>query len=70
MFMAGYVPVALVCVAITSNGVPVGAHFAWLSNNSNGCPFEVMRVAAVIHSAVAQGPLAAGGGGNVQPATT
>ena len=50
-------------------GVPVGAQVAWLSNNSNGCPFEVMRVAALVHCAVTQGPLAVGGGGNAQPAT-
>jgi hypothetical protein len=35
-----------------------------------GCPFDVTLVAAVTHIAVTQGPFAAGGGGNVQPATT
>jgi hypothetical protein len=29
------------------SGVPVGAQIAWLSSNNSGCPFEVMRVAAV-----------------------
>jgi len=48
----------------------VGAHIAWLSNNSNGCPFEVIRVAAVTNCAVTHGPFAAGGGGNAHPATT
>jgi hypothetical protein len=28
-------------------GVPVGAQIAWLSMSSKGCPFEVMRVAAL-----------------------
>jgi hypothetical protein len=51
-------------------GVPVGAQMDWLSKSKRGCPFEVMRVAAVMNWPVTHGPLAAGGGGNVQPATT
>jgi hypothetical protein len=42
---------------------------AWLSSSGKGWPFDVMRVAAVVHWAVTQGPLPFGGGGNVQPAT-
>ena len=53
-----------------TSGVPVGAQIAWLSSNRSGCPLDVTRVAPVIHWAVTQGPLAAGGGGSVQPATT
>jgi hypothetical protein len=67
--MAAYIPVALVCVINISNAVPVGAQMAWLSSKSKGCPLEVSRVAAVIHFAVAQGPLPAVGGGRVQPTT-
>ena len=52
------------------SGVPVGAQMAWLSSSSTGCPFDVTRVAAVTHCAVTHGPLAAGGGGSAQPATT
>jgi hypothetical protein len=54
----------------TTSGVPVGAQMAWLLCTSNGCPFEKTRVVPVIHCAVTQGPLAAEGGGNAQPATT
>jgi hypothetical protein len=67
--MAAHIPVALGCVTNISSGVPVGAQMAWLSSKSKGCPFEVSRVAAVIHCAVTQGPLAPGGGGSVQPTT-
>ena len=63
-------PSTRVCVTAISSGVPVGAQIAWLSNSSNGCPLEVTRVRAVIHCAVTHGPLAAGGGGSAQPATT
>ena len=48
--------------------MPVGAQVAWLSCNNTGCPLEVTRVAALTNCAVTQGPLAAAGGGNVQPA--
>ncbi len=48
--------------------VPELAQMAWLSCNSKGCPLDVILVAAVVHWAVTQGPLAPGGGGNVQPA--
>jgi hypothetical protein len=48
----------------------VGAQMAWLSSKSSGTPFDKTRVAEVTHCAVTQGPLAAGGGGSVQPATT
>jgi hypothetical protein len=65
-----YVAVTRVCVITTISGVPVGVQMAWLSSNKSGCPLDVTRVAAVIHCAVTQGPLAVGGGGNVQPATT
>jgi hypothetical protein len=51
-------------------GVPVGTHTAWLSSNSSGWPFEVTRVEPVTNWAVTQGPFAAGGGGNEQPAMT
>ena len=52
------------------SGVPVGAQIAWLLNTTNGCPFEVTRVEPTSHCAETHGPLAAGGGGNAQPATT
>ncbi|MBX3234566.1 MAG: hypothetical protein KF814_00320 [Nitrospiraceae bacterium] len=61
---------ALVWVIVTINGVAVGVHIAWLSSNNSGCPFDVTLVDAVTNCAVTQGPLAAGGGGNAQPATT
>lgn len=50
------------------SGVPLGAQRAWLSNRSSGCPFDVTRVADVIHVAVRHGdgtPLTL----NAQPAT-
>lgn len=53
-----------------STGVPLGAQIAWLLNTTKGCPFEVTRVEPTSHWAVTQGPLAAGGGGRAQPATT
>src|SRR5262245_20010122 len=62
--------VTRVCVTVISSGVPVGAQIAWLSSSSRGWPLEVTRVAAVTNCAVIQGPLAAVGGGRVQPATT
>jgi hypothetical protein len=55
-------------LATISTGVPVGAQIAWLSKHSSGCPLDVTRVAAVTNWALMQGPLAAGGGGNAQPA--
>jgi len=54
----------------TISRVPVGTHIAWLSSSSNGWPFDVTRVAAVMNCALTQGPLAAGGGGKAQPAIT
>src|SRR5262245_13439981 len=63
-------PVTRVCVTAMISGVPVGAQIAWLSSNNNGWPFEMTRVAAVTNCAVTHGPLAAGGGGSAQPATT
>ena len=44
-----------VCVATGSSGVPLGAHTAWLSISTTGCPFEVTRVAATVHCPVTQG---------------
>jgi hypothetical protein len=71
MFMdQPHVPVTRVCVTVISSGVPVGAQIAWLSSNNKGWPFEVTRKAEVMNWPVTQGPLAAGGGGNAQPATT
>jgi hypothetical protein len=58
------------CVTMINSGVPVGAQIAWLLCTSNGCPLESTRVVPLNHCAVTQGPLAAGGGGNAQPATT
>jgi hypothetical protein len=52
------------------SGVPVGAQIAWLSSNSSGWPFEVMRTAELTNCAVTHGPLPLGGGGMAQPATT
>jgi hypothetical protein len=51
-------------------GVPVGAQIAWLSISKTGCPIASTRVAEVMNCAATHGPLAAGGGGNAQPATT
>ena len=51
-------------------GVPVGTQIAWLSISNTGTPPDETRSAEVIHIAVTHGPLAAGGGGNAQPATT
>src|SRR5829696_5102822 len=70
MFILSHIPLARTCVARVSNGVPVGAQMAWLSSKSSGTPLDKTRVAEVTHCAVTQGPLAAGGGGSVQPATT
>lgn len=52
-------------------GVPLGAQIAWLLCTSKGCPLERTRSVPVGGSgwAVTHGPLAAGGGGNVQPTT-
>src|SRR5688500_12529513 len=61
---------ARICVATMVVGVPVGAQTAWLLCTRRGCPFETTRVVPTSHCAVTQGPLAAGGGGNVHPATT
>jgi hypothetical protein len=69
-FSTGQVAVARVCVTVIIKGVPLGAHNAWLSSSTSGCPFEVTRVDPVTHCAVTHGPFAPGGGGNVQPATT
>ena len=51
-------------------GVPVGVQIAWLSNSSSGKPLDVTRTDPMRNCAVTQGPLAAGGGGRAQPATT
>jgi len=51
-------------------GVPVGAQIAWLLCTTNGCPLDKTRVDPLTHCAVTHGPLAVGGGGKVQPATT
>src|SRR5271165_5255593 len=53
-----------------SSGVPVGAQRDWLSSKTNGWPIEVTRTDPTMYCAVMQGPLAAGGGGKAQPATT
>lgn len=58
------------CVTAMINGVPVGAHTEVLLCTTSGCPFEVTRVVPLVHCAVAHGPLAVGGGGRAQPATT
>ena len=52
-----------------NNGVPVGVQMAWLSSNNTGCPFDMTRVAPVIHCAVTHGPFPAEGGGIAHPAT-
>jgi hypothetical protein len=62
--------VTRVWVTAMMSGVPVGAQIAWLLCTSNGCPLDVTRVVPITHCAVTQGPLAAGGGGSAQPATT
>jgi hypothetical protein len=51
------------------SGVPVGVHTDWLSWSSTGWPPALIRVAALTQVAVTQGPLAAVGGGSVQPLT-
>ena len=53
-----------------NSGVPVGTQVAWLSSSNNGWPFEVSRVAAVVHCAVTQGGwVPDDSAGSVQPAT-
>jgi hypothetical protein len=64
-----HIAVTRVCVVTINSGVPFGAQRAWLSRSSTGCPFDVTRVAAVVHVAVTHGdgaPLTL----NAQPATT
>src|SRR5579871_4929129 len=53
-----------------SSGVPLGAQMAWLLSTTSGCPLDVTRVEPTSHCPLTQGPLAAGGGGRAQPATT
>jgi len=62
--------VTRVCVITISSGIPVGAQMAWLLCTTSGCPLDNTRVVPVTHTAVTQGPLAAGGGGSAHPATT
>jgi len=50
-----YIPTTRTCVEPIINGVPLGTQIAWLSNNKTGMPFEVTRVAAVVHCPVTQG---------------
>ena len=52
------------------SGVAVGAQSDMLLCTTSGCPFDKTRTVPVSHCAVTQGPFAAGGGGNAQPATT
>jgi len=68
--MFPHVPTTLVCVAAMMVGVPVGTQRAWLENSNSGCPLETIRTDPVMNCAVTQGPFAAGGGGNAQPAIT
>jgi hypothetical protein len=63
-------PVTRGCVCTISSGVPVGAQIAWLSKSTTGCPVAKTQVAPLTHCALTHGPLAVGGGGNAQPATT
>ena len=53
------------------NGVPLGVQMAWLLTTTSGWPLESTRVVPEtgIHVAFTHGPLAAVGGGKVQPAT-
>ena len=53
--MVPHMPVTRVCVATISSGVPFGMHVAWLSISKTGIPFDITRVAALIHWAVTQG---------------
>jgi hypothetical protein len=73
MFMAAsfrQVAVTRVCVSVTSNGVPVGAHSELPLSMTNGWPPELTRVVPLSHCPVTHGPLPAVGGGMPQPATT
>jgi len=36
-------------------GVPLGAQIDWLDINTSGCPFEINRVAPIVHCPVTQG---------------
>ena len=65
-----HIALTLVWVATIISGVPVGAHTACELNTSSGWPLDNTRVLPLTHCAVTQGPLAVGGGGKVQPATT
>jgi hypothetical protein len=53
--------VTRVCVTITFNGVPVGAHTATLVWVNTGCPLANTRAAATTHCAVTHGPFPPGG---------
>jgi hypothetical protein len=66
-----YIAVARIWVTVITSGVPVGVQIAWLLCTTSGWPFDKTRVEPVggTHVAFTQGPLAAIGGGNVQPAT-
>src|SRR5260370_37275376 len=70
MFIGPQIAVARVCVAAMMSGVPVGAPTAMLLRITNGWPLDVTRTEPTVHCPVTQGPFAAGGGGNAQPATT
>ena len=48
-------PIARVCAATGSSGVPLGAHTAWLSIRTSGWPLDITRVAATTHCPVTQG---------------
>jgi len=50
-----YIPTTRTCVELIINGVPLGTQVAWLSSNKTGMPFDVTRVAAVVHCPVTQG---------------
>jgi hypothetical protein len=56
------------CVDVIINGVPFGAHIAWLSNKITGIPPANTRVALVTNCAIRQG-LGVVPATNGQPAT-
>src|SRR5262249_27136282 len=51
----GHVPLTLAWTIMTLSGVLVGVHSDWLSCSSTGAPSAFMRVAPLIHCAVAHG---------------
>jgi hypothetical protein len=55
IFIKNYIPITRGCVTAIINGVPFGAHIAWLSMSNTGMPKDLTRIAPVTHWAVTHG---------------